>query len=97
VQVSAGPYLYLLNLRASIFVRFVFIKNRIGPLFISSLLLCAYMYIGQRANAFAGNAPFSLCLNQHRMAAAQTPEQLAAEFGPRVQSIGQILPMLEPW
>jgi hypothetical protein len=55
------------------------------------------MYIGQRANAFAGNAPFSLCLNQHRMAAAQTPEQLAAEFGPRVQSIGQILPMLEPW
>jgi hypothetical protein len=26
-----------------------------------------------------------------------TPEELAAEFGPRVQSIGRVLPMLEPW
>jgi hypothetical protein len=31
------------------------------------------------------------------MAKTQTPDALAAEFGPRVQSIGRILPMLEPW
>jgi hypothetical protein len=28
---------------------------------------------------------------------AQSPEKLAAEFGPRVQTIGRLLPMLEPW
>lgn len=39
----------------------------------------------------------SLCLNQHRMATAQTPEALANEFGPRVLAIGRVLPMLEPW
>merc|ERR1712232_515924 len=41
----------------------------------------------------------SLCLNQHRIASkqGQTPAQLEAEFGPRVQTIGRILPMLEPW
>jgi hypothetical protein len=38
----------------------------------------------------------SLCLNQHRMAKTVTPDELAAEFGPRVQHIGRILPMLEP-
>ena len=40
----------------------------------------------------------SLCLNQHRIGKQdQTPEQLESEFGPRVLSIGRILPMLEPW
>jgi len=39
----------------------------------------------------------SLCLNQHRMIKAVTPEELADEFGPRVRAIGRILPMLEPW
>lgn len=40
----------------------------------------------------------SLCLNQHRIGKKMvTPEELAGEFGPRVQSIGRILPMLEPW
>lgn len=40
------------------------------------------------------------CINQHRVNAATkilTPEELAAEFGPRVLSIGRILTMLEPW
>jgi hypothetical protein len=31
----------------------------------------------------------SLCLNQHRMLKAATPDELAAEFGPRVQAIGR--------
>eukprot|EP00035_Acanthoeca_spectabilis_P016592 m.342107 g.342107 ORF g.342107 m.342107 type:complete len:134 (-) comp16545_c0_seq67:718-1119(-) len=39
----------------------------------------------------------SLCLNQHRMTVVVSPEDLAAEFGPRVTQIGRILPMLEPW
>jgi hypothetical protein len=40
----------------------------------------------------------SLCLNQHRIGGSVvSPEDLANEFGPRVQSIGRILPMLEPW
>jgi hypothetical protein len=40
----------------------------------------------------------SLCLNQHRIGETDvSPEDLAKEFGPRVQSIGRILPMLEPW
>eukprot|EP00037_Helgoeca_nana_P029899 m.363711 g.363711 ORF g.363711 m.363711 type:complete len:747 (+) comp28070_c0_seq12:2867-5107(+) len=41
----------------------------------------------------------SLCLNQHRIGADVTmsPDALANEFGPRVQAIGRILPMLEPW
>ena len=40
----------------------------------------------------------SLCLNQHRIGkAVVSPEDLAAEFGPRVQAIGRLLPMLEPW
>jgi hypothetical protein len=38
----------------------------------------------------------SLCLNQHRIIKTVTPDELAAEFGPRVQHIGRILPMLEP-
>ena len=38
----------------------------------------------------------SLCLNQHRIIKTHTPDELAAEFGPRVQHIGRILPMLEP-
>ena len=38
----------------------------------------------------------SLCLNQHRIIHQYSPEELAAEFGPRVQQIGRILPMLEP-
>eukprot|EP00035_Acanthoeca_spectabilis_P015655 m.314236 g.314236 ORF g.314236 m.314236 type:complete len:1719 (-) comp16409_c0_seq16:107-5263(-) len=39
----------------------------------------------------------ALCLNQHRIPARVTPEKLAAEFRPRVLTIGRILPMLEPW
>lgn len=40
----------------------------------------------------------SLCLNQHRIGKkVVSPDELANEFGPRVQSIGRILPMLEPW
>eukprot|EP00040_Diaphanoeca_grandis_P037971 m.252141 g.252141 ORF g.252141 m.252141 type:complete len:389 (-) comp33902_c0_seq8:1036-2202(-) len=39
----------------------------------------------------------SLCLNQHRIAATLSPEQLAKEFGERVESIGRVLPMLENW
>jgi hypothetical protein len=39
----------------------------------------------------------SLCLNQHRMAARLTPDELAAEFGPRVTAIGRILPPLDRW
>jgi len=40
----------------------------------------------------------SLCLNQHRIGQrVVSPEDLANEFGPRVQAIGRILPMLEPW
>jgi len=41
----------------------------------------------------------SLCLNQHRinLDSTKTPEELAHEFGPRVATIGRILPMLEPW
>lgn len=39
----------------------------------------------------------SLCLNQHRIEKVLCPEALAAEFGPRVRSIGRILPMLEPY
>jgi hypothetical protein len=40
----------------------------------------------------------SLCLNQHRIGGSVvSPEDLANEFGPRVQAIGRILPMLEPW
>jgi hypothetical protein len=40
----------------------------------------------------------SLCLNQHRVQdKAVSPEELAAEFGPRVLAIGRLLPMLEPW
>ena len=38
----------------------------------------------------------SMCLNQHRIIKNLSPEELAAEFGPRVQQIGRILPMLEP-
>lgn len=38
----------------------------------------------------------SLCLNQHRIIKNLTPNELAAEFGPRVQKIGRVLPMLEP-
>jgi len=38
----------------------------------------------------------SLCLNQHRIINKLSPDELAAEFGPRVQQIGRILPMLEP-
>jgi len=39
----------------------------------------------------------SLCLNQHRIIAALTPDQLAKEFGERVTGIGLVLPMLEDW
>ena len=39
----------------------------------------------------------SLCLNQHRMNEIKSPEELSEEFGTRVQAIGHILPMLEPW
>eukprot|EP00038_Savillea_parva_P006120 m.161761 g.161761 ORF g.161761 m.161761 type:complete len:2425 (-) comp12114_c0_seq1:110-7384(-) len=39
----------------------------------------------------------SLCLNQHRIVKALSPEELASEFGPRVVAIGQLLPMLDPW
>lgn len=41
----------------------------------------------------------SLCLNQHRIGTTSivSPDELANEFGPRVQSIGRLLPMLEPW
>jgi len=39
----------------------------------------------------------SLCLNQHRMHKALSPEALAGEFGPRVVAIGRLLPMLDPW
>jgi len=40
----------------------------------------------------------SLCLNQHRIGQqVVSPEELANEFGPRVQAIGRVLPMLDPW
>merc|ERR1712166_131952 len=39
----------------------------------------------------------SLCLNQHRIVADITPEQLASQFGERVTGIGRVLPMLEDW
>eukprot|EP00040_Diaphanoeca_grandis_P027124 m.153705 g.153705 ORF g.153705 m.153705 type:complete len:2258 (+) comp30843_c0_seq3:182-6955(+) len=39
----------------------------------------------------------SLCLNQHRIADVLSPDQLSAEFGDRVMSIGRVLPMLEQW
>lgn len=39
----------------------------------------------------------SLCLNQHRMVKTLTPDELAAEFGPRVTTIGRILPLMHPY
>merc|ERR1712166_731958 len=39
----------------------------------------------------------SLCLNQHRIGADMTPDQLAKEFGERVTALGRVLPMLEDW
>merc|ERR1712166_1679659 len=36
----------------------------------------------------------SLCLNQHRIIAELTPDQLAKEFGERVTALGRELPML---
>lgn len=39
----------------------------------------------------------ALCLNQHRISEQLSPELVAAEFGPRVEAIGRILPMLHPW
>eukprot|EP00040_Diaphanoeca_grandis_P029878 m.175813 g.175813 ORF g.175813 m.175813 type:complete len:1446 (+) comp31832_c1_seq1:205-4542(+) len=39
----------------------------------------------------------SLCLNQHRIVKALTPDKLAQEFGDRVTGIGRILPMMEDW
>ena len=39
----------------------------------------------------------SLCLNQHRIIAELTPDQLAKEFGERVTALGRVLPMLEDW
>ena len=39
----------------------------------------------------------ALCLNQHRISKQLSPELVAAEFGPRVEAIGRILPMLHPW
>jgi hypothetical protein len=40
----------------------------------------------------------SLCLNQHRIGQMTvSPQSLAHEFGSRVQSIGRLLTMLEPW
>ena len=38
-----------------------------------------------------------MCLNQHRIVADLTPEQLAKEFGQRVTALGRVLPMLEDW
>jgi hypothetical protein len=39
----------------------------------------------------------ALCLNQHRIVKTMTPDELSAEFGTRVSTIGYLLPMLEPW
>eukprot|EP00035_Acanthoeca_spectabilis_P014132 m.268599 g.268599 ORF g.268599 m.268599 type:complete len:2132 (-) comp16059_c0_seq3:59-6454(-) len=39
----------------------------------------------------------SLCLNQHRIVQVLTPEELTAEFGPRVTAIGRLIPFLDPW
>ena len=39
----------------------------------------------------------ALCLNQHRIVKELTPEEVAQEFGPRVEAIGCILPMFHPW
>jgi len=39
----------------------------------------------------------SLCLNQHRIIAELTPDQLAKQFGERVTALGRVLPMLEDW
>ena len=39
----------------------------------------------------------SMCLNQHRFEKDLTPDELSAEFGPRVTSIGRITPMFDTW
>ena len=54
-------------------------------------LLCAPRVL------FAFHRICSLCLNQHRIIAELTPDQLAKEFGERVTALGRVLPMLEDW